>query len=202
MSNTSSITSPISWMSQPVASTSPEKNRWEIITVVGATAPLKEVMKFPHRAKHLETSTQPRKTSNLLSSRIKSIFWAARGEVFEDGMDSAFSRELNSIIKEYGDDAIDVVTGLIVYQRVNLEVAGEALRWLGRIEDLESYNFRRWLLEHCLGLSSTRVKDGATLGLASMDDRHAIPYLKKAIQEEQCTELKADMEQVLEQLEN
>ncbi len=202
MSNTSSITSFTSWISQPVASTSPEKSRWKIITVVGATAPLKEVMKFPQRAKHLENSTQPHKTSNLLSSRIESIFWAARDEVFEDGMESSFSRELNSVVKEYGVDAIEVITGLIVYQIVNPEVAGEALRWLGRMEDLESYNFRRWVLERSLKLPSTRVKDGAILGLASMDDRHAIPYLKRAIEEEQCTELKADMEQVLEQLES
>jgi hypothetical protein len=35
-----------------------------------------------------------------------------------------------------------------------------------------------------------------------LDDRQAIPYLKCAIQQEQCPELRASIEQVLEQLEN
>lgn len=89
-----------------------------------------------------------------------------------------------------------------MYERVAPEVGGEALRWLGRIDHAESYEYRRWLLERSLSLSSTRVRDGAILGLASMDDKHAIPYLKRAIEEEQCSELKADMESVLEQLES
>jgi HEAT repeats len=169
---------------------------------VGSTALPGKVMKFPQKAQSVETSTKPHETSNLLSSKIESIFWTAKGEIFEDGMESVFSRKLNSVVKEYGGDAIEIITLLIVYKRVNPEVAGEALRWLGRMEDSESYKFRRWLLERSLRLPSTRVKDGAILGLASMDDKHAIPYLKRAIREEQCTELRADMEQVLEQLES
>ena len=45
----------------------------------------------------------------------------------------------------------------------------------------ESYMFRRWLLERSITLSSPYVKEGALLGIASMDDKHAIKYLQKAI---------------------
>jgi hypothetical protein len=69
------------------------------------------------------------------------------------------------------------------------------------MEDLKSYEFRRWLLERSLTLPLGVVKDGAILGLASMDDKHAIPYLKEATENESSTEIKQDMEQVLEQLE-
>jgi hypothetical protein len=168
-------------------------------------------LKHYQRQKIARASTERHESSVELSSticaielysKVEAIFWAAKREFFEDGTESVFSRQLNSFVREYGNDLMEAITYLIVYERVNPEVAGEALRWLGRIEHSGSYNYRLWLLERSLRLSSARVKDGAILGLASMDDKDAIPYLKVAIEQEQCSELKADMEQVLEQLEN
>jgi hypothetical protein len=46
------------------------------------------------------------------------------------------------------------------------------------------------------------VRDGATLGLASLNDPQAITPLKQAIEREQIGELREDMQQVLDQLEN
>jgi hypothetical protein len=150
----------------------------------------------------LNKSTKLLKTSNQLNSKIEAIFWSAKEEFFEDGMNSEFSQKLISTINQYGNDAIEIIICLIVYNKISPEVAGEALRWLGRINHPETYQYRLWLLERSLTLSSVRVKDGAILGLASVDDKHAIPYLKRAIENENCSELKSDMEQVLEQLEN
>ena len=50
--------------------------------------------------------------------------------------------------------------------------------------------------------SSALVRDGALLGIALLDDRHAVPYLNRAIQQEQCPELRESIRQVLEQLEH
>ena len=147
------------------------------------------------------TSTESRK-NKYVYPQIESIFWEAKGECFEDGMESKFSRKLISFIRRYKKDAIEAITCLIVYEKVNPEVAGEALRWIGRMEHPESYEFRRWLLERSITLSSISVKEGAILGIASMDDKHAITYLQKTIETESCNELKADMKQVLEQLES
>lgn len=166
-----------------------------------STKPIK-ALEPSQRQKPVGATTELYKPSDALYSKIEAIFWTAKGEFFEDGMESTFSKQLNSFVKRYGNDVLEAITCLIVYERVAPEVGGEALRWLGRIDHAESYEYRRWLLERSLSLSSTRVRDGATLGLASMDDKHAIPYLKRAIEAEQCSELKADMESVLEQLEN
>lgn len=166
-----------------------------------STQPVKS-FKASHRANLVEASTERYELSDVLYSKIENIFWIAKGEIFEDGMESSFSHQLISFLKKYGNDALEAITCLIVYERVDPEVASEALRCLGRIDHRESYGYRRWLLERSLGLSSTRVKDGAVLGISFMDDKHATPYLKSAIQEEKCSELKADMETVLEQLES
>jgi hypothetical protein len=65
-----------------------------------------------------------------------------------------------------------------------------------------SYRFRLWLLERSLGSLKARIRDGAILGLSSLNDPHAISYLKLAIEQEKCSELRKDMEQVLAQLES
>jgi hypothetical protein len=170
-------------------------------TVSTSTQP-RRAFEASHRANLIEASTKRYEISDVLYSKIENIFWAAKGENFEDGMESSFSHQLISFVKKYGNDALEAITCLIVYERVNSEVIGEALRCLGRIEHTESYEYRRWLLERSLGLSSTRVRDGAIIGISFLDDKHAIPYLKSAIQKEKCSELKADMETVLEQLES
>jgi len=84
---------------------------------------------------------------------------------------------------------------------VNPEVLCEALRWLGRIDQVDSHSYRLWLLEKCLESSSRMIRDGALLGIAAIDDPWAIPAVRKAIEKETCRELCDDMKAVLEQLE-
>ncbi|NJL67864.1 MAG: hypothetical protein HC894_15950 [Microcoleus sp. SM1_3_4] len=117
-------------------------------------------------------------------------------------MESEFSKKLTSTIEEYGDEAIEIITCLIIYEKTDAEVATEALRWLGCMDHAPSYRFRLWLLERSLNCSQARIRDGAILGLSYLNDPHAISYLKLAIGLEKCTELREDMEQVLEQLES
>ena len=71
---------------------------------------------------------------------------------------------------------------------------------LGRMNDSITRNRRLWILESGLFSSSARIRDAAGLGLASLDDPHAIPYVRKAIDEERCDELREDLQQILEQL--
>jgi len=134
--------------------------------------------------------------------KIKALFETAKEQVFEDGMESKFSEELVSLVKKYGDAAMEILAYSIVYERVNADVASEALRWIGRMAPRYSYRYRLWLLERSLHCASALIRDGAILGLASLDDPHALPYIEQAIQRESCEELRKDMEQVLAQLEN
>ena len=150
----------------------------------------------------LENYTAQQERPKEIDQRITILFEAAKEQDFEDGMESEFSKELVYLIKKYGNAAMETIADLIIYERVNAEVASEALRWLGHMDHPMSYHSRRWLLERSLGCSPAMVRDGAALGLASLDDPHAIPYLKQAILRENCSELRGDMEQVLVQLEN
>lgn len=132
---------------------------------------------------------------------IEALFAAARDEAFEDGMESRFSRELVYMIKTHGCLATKAIAGIIAQEKPNSGVVSESMRWLGHIDDPPTHEERLHLLEQGLRHSSAGVRDGAALGLASLDDPRAIPALKRAIQQEQCAQLRVDMVQVVLQLE-
>jgi HEAT repeat protein len=137
-----------------------------------------------------------------LGEIIKALFREAKEVAFEDGMETEFSKELIRLVKRHGKSAMEVITALLVNENVDAEVASEALRWLGRMDHPPSYRDRLWLLERSLFSSSALIRDGAALGLASLDNPHAIPYLRQAIEQEKYASLREDLEQVLEQLES
>lgn len=129
------------------------------------------------------------------------MFISGKYEFFEDGMESRFSKGLVSAIEKYGELAIEIISDLILSEKVSPEVASEALRWIGKIEHNATYENRLYLLEQSLKCSSARVRDGAILGLSFLNDFSAIDSIKKAIQSENIKLLRKNMKQVLEQLE-
>jgi len=147
----------------------------------------------------LETSTAPLPMKSV-KDELKEMFNKEWEEVFEDGFESEFTNALRSIILEHGEPAVDALMAIVFYDRVNKELASEALELLGRTNDKPSYQRRLWLLESALFSNSARIRDAASLGLASIDNPHAIPYIRRAIEEERSDELREDLEQVLEQL--
>jgi len=146
-------------------------------------------------------STKERRRDEELERRITSLFMMAGDEEFESGMISDFSRDLCSIIDNHGKAAMEIITYLFLYKEVNPEVLCEALRWLGRIDQLDSHSYRLWLLGKSLESPSIFVRDGAILGIAALDDPCAIPAVHKAIEKENCEELRENMQVVLQQLE-
>lgn len=138
--------------------------------------------------------------SGRVEREITVLFAAGTEEVFEDGMESEFSKALRVLVRVYGEVALEVLARHIIGGGSNEEVGAEALRWLGHMQHPPTYYPRLWLLERSLFCESARVRDGALLGLASLNDPVAIPYLKKAIVREKVEELREDMEQVLDQL--
>jgi hypothetical protein len=137
-----------------------------------------------------------------LVESFRCLLISGRDEIFEDGMESEFSKNLIDLIKRYGNDALAELAYFIVYEKVSTEVTGEALRWLGLMDHPLSYHWRLWLLERSLSSRSARIRDGAVLGLAFLDDPDAIPYVRQAADREPVKELRSDMEQVLVQLES
>ena len=128
----------------------------------------------------LASSTAQAEKPEVLTEELQRIFFAAREEVFEDGMDSVFSRRLVNFMERHSRLGIDILSDLLILGHVNAEVAGEALRHVGHIEHVPTRLERRRLLERCLFDASARVRDGAILGLASMDDPESIPYIEQA----------------------
>jgi len=149
----------------------------------------------------LESSTTPEEELEDIGANARFLFEAAKEEVFEDGIERDFEAELADLITRYGDDALAILSNLIIGEQVCGEVACEALQVLGRIFHPPTYEMRLWLLERSLFGSSAWIRDGAVLGLAWLDDPHATRYLRRAIEREQIEELREDMEQVLVQLE-
>ena len=148
------------------------------------------------------TSTVRRaQSSSDIEDKIKALFEAAKEEIFEDGMESDFSKGLLRLVEQYGAEAIVALTRLIESENTNAEIAAETLRWVGRLDHPSSYETRLSLLERSLGDDSARVRDAASVALASMDDEHALPALRAAIAREKYAELREDMQQILAQLE-
>lgn len=139
--------------------------------------------------------------TKYVESTIDHLFESAEEQYFEDGMESDFSRELVSLVKKYGNLAMGEISYLITCGRVDEEVATEALRWLGRIDDASTYGSRLWVLEKSLSSKSPVVRDGAALGSVSMGDAHAMQYIRKAIEQETIAELRYDLQGALKELE-
>jgi Type IV secretion-system coupling protein DNA-binding domain len=157
---------------------------------------------MPELAATKSSTLLPQNLSTTLRQKIGAIFAEAKEEVFEDGMESQFSRALTSAIRQFGNAAIRLLAGLILFETVNAESASEALRWLGHMNHPPTHRARLWLLERSLQSSSPTVRDGAALGLAFLEDRRAMPYLQEAIERERSVELQHDLRQVLAQLES
>ena len=149
----------------------------------------------------VESSTSKIANSGLLDKQANSIFAGAKEEIFEDGMESDFSRNISDFIASFGHSAMEVIIPIILSEQTNTEVSSEAFRILGRLNHKITYRDRLWLLERGLYSTSARVRDGAILGLAFLNDSLAIAPLKSAIERERIPELRKDMEQILAQLE-
>lgn len=149
---------------------------------------------------HPQSSTVEEDTT-AIRNQIQSLFESAKDEFFEDGMETPFSNNLEMIILKHHELSILALAKALFDKSANEEIVSEALRILGRIRDHDTYNIRLWLLEQNLKRDSVRIKDGALLGLASLDDARCIPSLKRAIHEEINSELREDMQQLLRHLE-
>lgn len=133
-------------------------------------------------------------------AKFRAAFQRGREERFEDGMESGFSQELELLVRAYGPSSKELLARLLEDESVSDRVWGEAMRALGRVDDPISREARLWVLEQGLSSGSALVRDGAALGLASLDDPSAIPYLQRAIDSEMLGGLRADMKDVLLQL--
>lgn len=154
-----------------------------------------------------EASTLPFFFSRPSEPLIPELDWSSClagfvDEEIEDGMTASLGEKISNLIQFHGSEAIKRLKELITSNELSPSLASHTLRWLGRIKDSASFDSRLELLCENLRSKSLVIKDGASLGLAALGSPKAIPCLREAIKQEKLPGLRADMEQVLRELQN
>ncbi len=141
-------------------------------------------------------------TVRHLERRFHTLFEDSREEILESGFESMFSRSLSSELIRHGPPFVEVLSRVLsTLDRQDTEPAIAALHLMGRINHPLSHDARLNLLVRALRSPFARVRDGAGVGLALLNDARAIPSLRVAISQEQVGDLREDLSQVLAQLE-
>jgi hypothetical protein len=122
------------------------------------------------------------------------------GSDSEDAMQEAISR-LDLAMRLHGQVSIDALHLLLMSGKVNEDAAFDVLWSLGQIDDHRTRPARSWLLTRALRYPSAKIREGALLGIASIDNPSAIAVLTRAIEVERHARLRRHMEKVLVQLE-
>ena len=144
-------------------------------------------------------STHP--DTSTVKNEVDRLFSLAAFIDLEPGMTNEFSEGLEDAIERFGEHALNAIEDLVLDNKTRSSIAMEALQYVGHAESGTFLNARRKMLELCLRESeSAWVRDGAGLGIASLDDPKSIPALEKAILNETSGALKEDLTLVLHQL--
>lgn len=137
---------------------------------------------------------------NLLRAWLNKLIVNAENEVFTDGMDSSFSRNLTLIIEIFGNTATSAIEEMVKERRINVEVMEELLRQLGYMEDTRTHHSRLNVLIQSLKSPDPRVRDATSIGLAAMDDRSALSAVRVAFERERHALIKDSLKMVVDQL--
>ncbi|MGD0765827.1 MAG: hypothetical protein ABR978_05925 [Dehalococcoidia bacterium] len=126
----------------------------------------------------------------------------ALDEVFEDGIDNAFSRTIPTLLERHGHIVIDALNDLYAGGLMPAHLFSEILPWLGRTQtrDRLDHNARFWFLVLSLRDSHSSVRSGAALGLASLGDYRAITHLRTAAASETIALLRCRLTQIADEL--
>lgn len=118
----------------------------------------------------------------------------------EDSVEVEFSRGLERVTQQYGAESVYALGEMYLSGAVGPIVLSEVLPWLGRVEDSTTHEPRFWFLAYCLRDDHPWVRSRAALGLASMKDSRAIPYLRREAATEQIRLLQARLTKVADEL--
>ena len=147
------------------------------------------------------SSTKQIINSENIERELEQLFHEFRHEVFEDGVESDFSRRLLRMIETKGNMALLELNALLRARSTPLTVSAEALRWLGQMRDRETHAYRRWILTDLLKAPSILIRDGAIVGLLTLDDPSIKHSVRAALESEPSEQLREDLSQLLDQLE-
>ena len=147
-----------------------------------------------------QTETGVTGTDHALVEAVTELFEEASSEFFEDGVHGRFSRRLLALLAGDASAVVRAIAAYLFSGQANATVASESLRWLAEFEDPTTLTQRWEILRRSLTAESSRVRDGAILGFASLDDARALPMLLAAQNNEPVAELRRLIDQVVAQL--
>lgn len=139
-------------------------------------------------------------SDNSLLPTMRRIVAESAWENFADGMESALSRKIHSLIQAHGGEAVGAIGVLVKNGLADAESAEEILRQVGYSEDETTRGARMELLVDCLFSPSPRVRDAASLGIAAMDDPAALNAVETALANEPTEFIRYSLTLVVEQL--
>lgn len=110
-------------------------------------------------------------------------------------------KDLGALLLQGGNIVLHSIDLILKERRVDGEVASDALRLLGKFRHSATGAARLRLLTKHLDHPSRWVRDGAALGLASLEEKSALPALRAAVLKEQIPDLKSDILRAVKYLE-
>ncbi len=132
-----------------------------------------------------------------LSRELAKVFSLAAGEHFEDGMDTMFSREIGRFVRTHGLLAIANYRRAIEQNLFRESYLAEALLWIGELDNDETREARRILLEDACSSESVSVRDAAVSGLSYLGAAKSKRRLEKMLTVERVKDVRANIEAVL-----
>lgn len=147
-----------------------------------------------------ERVLKPREINYIVNAKLEEIFGNAEHEEFEDGFMSEFSKELSSLAEKHWRVVHAYISNTINSNDYSAMVLSEALITISEIEERATRGQRLRILRQALLSHSPDVRDGATIGIANMDDPVAISWLQSAIEVEPNGILKQNMQLAIDQL--
>jgi hypothetical protein len=170
-----------------------------------SVGPLLESAKFTEK-RPVHTETLPPDVPTLeiaqrdIAIQVQEVFDAATGEMFEDSKESAFAGKIRALVRTRGVEAVRLIANSILSSRTRPDIAGVALRAIGELQDPQTREERRLLLEKALFAQSPHIRDGAISGLSAMRDRRSLGWLAKALEREEIDDLRDALSRLIERL--
>ena len=139
-------------------------------------------------------------SSEWLESRLEDVLIAAREERFEVGMDSRFSQKLDELCLVNPDFILQSLVRRMTTSSCDPQVIAEVLEWASRQRGTLGHEVSE-LFKDGLSHSSPLVRDTAALSFADFDGEEALIHLRRALQIEKVSELRMDLEALIQSLE-
>ena len=137
-----------------------------------------------------------------VEEQLDRMFLEAQDEKFETGVDSRFSIGLQQLYEKDAVVLLSILRERLLGSAGVPDVLAEVLQWASRLEASFCRSNSVELLLIGLHDLSPFVRDSAALGLAYLSGRVAITHLREAAEREKVPELRADMFDLIESLED